>query len=106
MGFRVVIPKNKPNIEFVLDTLLENPLKGFEINDPVLSRQIGHYANNLVDDGVLEILYNRKKKTTTLLLKADVGRKKNARYNGVEYILGDKLDNVLSIPKDALKIKF
>jgi len=104
MGYRLELPGNKPELEFVVDYLLEHPLKGFEIKDPYLPNSLGRYANNLVEAGVLDILYNRKKKSTTLMIKTDQYHKKKGRGRSIEYVLGDKLNNVLTIPAPTIKM--
>jgi hypothetical protein len=105
MGFRVVIPGNKPELEFVFDTLLKHPLKGFEIRDPGITRSIGVHFSELIDKGMLDLTYNRRKGSSTLLVKTGDYRKIHGRGRSIEYILGDKMNNLLHVPNDLLKIR-
>lgn len=106
MGFRVRIPGNKHELEFVLDHVLNHPLKGFEINDADkgIMKSLGYHASDLVDAGVLDILYNRRTHKTTIMAKTNVFKKRNGSGKSIEYILGDKLDNTLKIDLPSVKM--
>jgi hypothetical protein len=106
MGFRVRIPGNKPEIEYVLDHVLNHPLKGFEIDDKNkgIMKSLGYHASDLVEAGILDILYNRRTHKTTIMAKTDVFKKRNGSGKSIEYILGDKLDNTLEIDLPTVKI--
>jgi hypothetical protein len=104
MSYRIPLPGNKPELEFAFDTLLSNPFKGFEINDKSLVQRIGYYGSDLVDAGVLDILYNRKRKSTTVMVKTDYYKKKKGRGRSIEYIVGDRINNTLIIPKPVVNI--
>lgn len=106
MGFRVVIPGNKPELEFVFDTLLKHPLHGFEIRDPGITRSMGVHFSELIKNGMLDITYNKSKRSSTLLVKTGEFRKIHGRGKSIEYILGDKMNNLLQVPRDLLKIPF
>lgn len=105
MGFRVCIPKNRPEIEYVLDHVFSHPLHGYEIpdNNKNIMKSLGYHVSDLVDAGVLDILYNRKTQKTTIMAKTDQFKKINGRGKSIEYILGDKINNTLNIEFPTIK---
>jgi len=105
MGFRVRIPGNKPEVEYVLDHVLNNPLKGFEIDDANkgIMNSLGYHVSDIVEAGVLEILYNRRTHKTTIMAKTDSFNKRKGPGKSIEYILGDKINNTLKIKLPSFK---
>lgn len=103
MGYRVVIPGNKPEIEIVMDHAFSHPLKVFEIENKGILKSIGYHASDLINAGVLDIVYNRRTQRSSIVAKTNNYRKIKGRGKNIEYIVGDKINNVLKIDAPLTK---
>ena len=102
MGFRVVIPSRKKKVIETLDQVLDHPLKRIRIpgepkKNQSLIQNISYYCAPLLDDGVLEILTNKRLKRTSITINTNEYNKILGRGKNIEYILGDKIKNTLEV---------
>lgn len=89
--YRVKIPGNKPDVEKLLDTCIKKPFHTHPI-DNSLARKLGYYLNEdkIIDDGVFEILYNRRTRSSKAVINTFNVKKQNGKGKSIEYIFGDK----------------